>query len=573
MNCSDANPSLHKTALNDTKTYKIIIIGAGVAGLCASNILRDNNIDDYLILEARNRIGGRIIAINIEGRQLELGANWIHGVLGNPIYELASVNGLIPIVQSSSSHTVLAAMEDGAKLPFAILQEMYEVYSVFLKRCEEYFLCRYLPPEGVSSVGEHLRLERDLYLQKLPEQQRKSRLLVFDYLMRRETCIIGSGDLNAVDLMEIGSYTELPGGNISLPTGFSSILGPLAKHVPPEKILKGHAVSVVRWNNAAEDETQLLGAQMKEKQKVEILCDNGKVFYADSVICTVPLGVLKHSAKTMFQPPLPDNKMTSIEKLCYGTVDKIYLEYDRAFFTSELSELILLWDKTDDTADMASRWYRKIYSFTKINDTLLLGWISGEEAKYMETLSFEIVSEKCTEILRLFLADPFVPKPKRCICTSWWSQPYSRGSYSSIGVGGSQLDIQTIAAPLYAQPHHTIPSLLFAGEHCHPSFYSTVHGAYLSGLDAARYLCELPGIVNTQQDPVTAASDSSNSKQTRTQTSADADADEEARAPQTSSSRCENKNVSQKDASTSDLTLTVEGTADLSSWLHGISLN
>jgi hypothetical protein len=58
---------------------------------------------------------------------------------------------------------------------------------------------------------------------------------------------------------------------------------------------------------------------------------------------------------------------------------------------------------------------RKIYSFVKMSETLLLGWISGEEAKYMETLKMDIVSDVCTNILRQFLNDPMVPKPKHCI--------------------------------------------------------------------------------------------------------------------------------------------------------------
>jgi hypothetical protein len=51
----------------------------------------------------------------------------------------------------------------------------------------------------------------------------------------------------------------------------------------------------------------------------------------------------------------------------------------------------------------------------QVTDTLLLGWVSGREAEYMESLEHEAVGEKCTEILRLFLGDPFVPKPKRCV--------------------------------------------------------------------------------------------------------------------------------------------------------------
>jgi hypothetical protein len=65
--------------------------------------------------------------------------------------------------------------------------------------------------------------------------------------------------------------------------------------------------------------------------------------------------------------------------------------------------------------DLSKTWYRKIYSFSKMSETLLLGWISGREAEYMETLTDVHVGDMCTYILRKFLNDPFVPKPKLCI--------------------------------------------------------------------------------------------------------------------------------------------------------------
>ena len=93
-----------------------------------------------------------------------MGANWIHGVLGNPIFELAMSNDLINIINIPKPHKVVAALEDGKQIPFALLEEIYEAYTTFLKRCEEYFLSSYSPPEGVNSVGEHIALEIDLYL-------------------------------------------------------------------------------------------------------------------------------------------------------------------------------------------------------------------------------------------------------------------------------------------------------------------------------------------------------------------------------------------------------------------------
>ena len=63
--------------------------------------------------------------------------------------------------------------------------------DIFLFRCEEYFLCKYQPPEGVHSVGEHIELEIKLYLERFPPQQRYLRRLIFDYLLKRESCITG----------------------------------------------------------------------------------------------------------------------------------------------------------------------------------------------------------------------------------------------------------------------------------------------------------------------------------------------------------------------------------------------
>ena len=94
-------------------------------------------------------------------------------------------------LQPPKPHNVVATTEEGRRLPFPVLQEIYEAYFWFFKRCEEYFLCKYQPPEGVRSVGEHVELEIRLYLERFPPQQRHLRRLIFDYLLKRECCITG----------------------------------------------------------------------------------------------------------------------------------------------------------------------------------------------------------------------------------------------------------------------------------------------------------------------------------------------------------------------------------------------
>lgn len=156
-------------------------------------------------------------------------------------------NGLIDIVRTPKPHKVVAAMEDGKQLPFAVLQEIYEAYVCFLRRCEEYFLSTYSPPEGINSVGGHVSLEADLYLSTLPEENRRIRKLLFDCLLKRETCITGCDKMEDVDLLEMGSYAELQGGNIALPGGYSTILEPIAKHIPKDRILLETPVSKIRY--------------------------------------------------------------------------------------------------------------------------------------------------------------------------------------------------------------------------------------------------------------------------------------------------------------------------------------
>ncbi|XP_034233868.1 spermine oxidase [Thrips palmi] len=584
---------------DDRKRVKILIIGAGMAGLSAANHLAKNGMTDFLVLEASNKIGGRIFSAQTGKHKLELGANWIHGVLGNPLYEIAVANGLIDIVHVPKPHRVVAATEDGKQVPFGVLQEMYQAYICFLRRCEEYFLCQYLPPEGINSVGEHLDLEMALFLERVSDPaQRHLRSLIFRCLLKRETCIAGCHSMSDIDLMQLGSYTELQGGNIALPSGYSSILEPVSRLIPPQNVLKKHPVATIRWryseellvgncvtspgtdsgidlhglgdggnesddsdvtvtgdtppdtspnssrepssekecisvvenlkvedpnNTTAEggtnkdnesseapktegergagiqDQRKFEGLPRRRKNKkrrshqpnVEVVCENGQQFYADHVICCVPLGVLKAQASQLFSPSLPQFKLKSIDKLLFDTVDKIYLEYDRPFLNPEISEVMLLWDSEEccnDSKDMKNKWFRKIYSFSKLSETLLLAWISGKEAEYMETLSHEEVAETCTIILRKFLNDPFVPQPKSCICTTWGSQPYTRGAYTAIAVGASQDDIDNVAQPLYSNDQQAKPVVLFAGEHTHSSFYSTVHGAYLTGRSAAQIL-------------------------------------------------------------------------------------
>ena len=62
-----------------------------------------------------------------------------------------------------------------------------------------------------------------------------------------------------------------------------------------------------------------------------------------------------------------------MNKLNFGTVNKIFLDFEFPFLSPEISEIILLWDRIDEKAlPISERWFRKIYSFSKVSETLLV---------------------------------------------------------------------------------------------------------------------------------------------------------------------------------------------------------
>jgi len=74
--------------------YKVIIIGAGAAGLAAAQDLSQHGMKDLLVIEARDRIGGRVWTVSPWGAATDLGASWIHHTHNNPVAEFAKNHGI-----------------------------------------------------------------------------------------------------------------------------------------------------------------------------------------------------------------------------------------------------------------------------------------------------------------------------------------------------------------------------------------------------------------------------------------------------------------------------------------------
>lgn len=153
---------------------------------------------------------------------------------------------------------------------------------------------------------------------------------------------------------------------------------------------------------------------------VRVSCDDGSVFFADHVICTVSLGVLKECHLNLFEPHLPIVKQNSIDGMSIGVVDKIFIEFDKPFWTDRWEGFNMLWRPEELQAirdDKKFDWLEDIFGFFTQNfqPNILCGWITGPNAKRMEELSDEDVTIGVVRLLKLFLKQWNIPNPKRIV--------------------------------------------------------------------------------------------------------------------------------------------------------------
>lgn len=83
-----------------SQSPRVLILGGGVAGIIAARTLREHGVDNFVIIEAREELGGRMRSHLFAGHTVELGANWVQGIRIdasgslNPILELVKKHEL-----------------------------------------------------------------------------------------------------------------------------------------------------------------------------------------------------------------------------------------------------------------------------------------------------------------------------------------------------------------------------------------------------------------------------------------------------------------------------------------------
>ncbi|KAK4727678.1 hypothetical protein R3W88_032595 [Solanum pinnatisectum] len=580
---------------------QIVIIGAGIAGLTAAKKLyatqNSNELFELCVVEGGNRIGGRIFTTEFCGDRVEMGATWIHGIEGNPIYKIAQeINGF------ETDDKPWDSMGGKVDKKVTITEDGHEVHSSLVNSVSNFFnsLLEFSSGEGdfdggvgrkiveslnleenggvdKISMGSYLRKGLEFYwglkkdqenvesfnlenvgvgkdqenvesfnldnggveevqenvesfnfddsgiekdqenvesfdLENVGIEKDQENVEVFENWSRKalEEGIFAmfenihrhyssAGDLGTLDFNGESEYCNFPGDEITIAKGYSSVVESLASVLPPGLIQLGRKVSKIEWQLENSD----------GNKPVKLHFSDGSVMYADHVIVTVSLGVLKQGLRedsSLFSPPLPKFKTEAISKLGFGVVDKVFLQLSPTHHDGiNFPNMMMIFHQSNPKLKNPKipLWIRRttlthpVYPESRV----VVSWFAGEEALKVETLDDEEIIEGVSITMSEFLANTkhFKNSIKfsKVLKCKWGTDPLFLGSYTHIAVGSSGDDLDAMAEPLPKEISDDKNSkksprlqVLFAGEATSRNYYSTTHGAYLTGLREANRLLE-----------------------------------------------------------------------------------
>ena len=204
-------------------------------------------------------------------------------------------------------------------------------------------------------------------------------------------------------------------------------------------------------------------------QRVVLGTGPGMTFDAAVAIVTVPLGVLK-SGSPVFQPALPSRKRRAIDQLGMGVLNKTCLLFDNVFWQEDVELIGYVGAET-------GQWSETLNLYPYTGQPILMMFNAGSYGARIEAMpDAEVVSQALASLADMYGS---VPRPKDARITRWRSDPWSYGSYSYVPVGSSFRRHVDLARPVDGK-------VFFAGEATHRDYPATVHGAFLSGVRAAR---------------------------------------------------------------------------------------
>ncbi|MEO6696008.1 MAG: NAD(P)/FAD-dependent oxidoreductase [Ignavibacteria bacterium] len=425
-------------SLNFLQKPKVIILGAGLSGLAAAKLLTENGFD-ITILEARNRIGGRVFSHTVDEDPklvIELGAEWI----GGSHDRLLSICKELDLKLNNNQfndrliydHKFFKPDEwdysSEWRVKFDKIIKDYESYTeVDKKELDKMDWWRFLMNHDIA--------QKDLDIREYSDSTDFGESIRF---VSAYAALAEYAESNSTNEMDY----KVEGGNQKIAKAISEKIG-------KEKILMGHKVTSVTHND-----------------KIKILCDNGLVFECDKLVCTLPTYSM---SKIKWEPVLPKDKIDAINALQYCRINKSATIFKERFWKDEAFSIV---------TDTFSHYFYHASKNQKTSKGVLISYSVGDKADILSSQNKNARKAIVAESLKDAFGDvrPFISDN---VNYYWGNDEFTKGAYALYGK-----DQWFTLMPVLREKFNNI---FFAGEHT-ADWQGFMEGAIVSGEDAAAEL-------------------------------------------------------------------------------------
>lgn len=415
---------------------KVIVIGAGFAGLAAAYRLKQNGCQ-VVVVESRNRVGGRVFSHQIDNEEdlvIELGAEWV-GASHERMISMCNEFGLILENNQFESHLTFAGEYfpkgkwDYSAEWKAKFEKLIKDYANFReedkKKLDRIDWWRYLVNNGIT--------ERDIQIRDLLDSTD------FGECIRHVSAYAAIAEYAESSVKNEMDY-KIKGGN-------SRFSESLADRIGRENIILKSRVTEVDQTGG----------------KVKVTTHTGEVYSGDSLICTVPTYALMN---IKWNPGLPEDKIDAINQLQYARICKHAVLFNERFWKDEDFDMV---------TDVYGHYFYHATKNQKGTKGSLISYTIGDKADVVSRQNDEFKANMINDSLKTAFGD-VKSKIVNQVNYYWGMDEYTKGGYALYGVG----QWYTLMPVLKKKFKDTY----FAGEHL-ADWQGFMEGAIVTGEEAA----------------------------------------------------------------------------------------